>query len=55
MFVEKEFPNSKGTHFIVPKISDPKYQISDRGFKIEVGPGQTYAVINKISLPFSSG
>ena len=55
LFVEKDFPKSLGSHFIVPKDNNFKHQVTEKGFKIEVGPGEKYAIINKISLPYSSG
>jgi hypothetical protein len=39
LYIEKDFPSSKGSHFIIPKNNNPKYQIYDQGYKIEVGPG----------------
>ena len=55
LFVERDYPESFGSHFIVPKDSNLKHLVTEKGFKIEVGPGEKYAIFNKISLPYSSG
>lgn len=55
MFLERNYFDSQGSHYIIPKINNQKYKITETGYKIEVGPGETYVVINKISLPYCSG
>ena len=55
LFVEKDYPESFGSHFIVPKDNNHKHKITEKGFKIEVGPGEKYAIINRIWPPFKSG
>ena len=34
LFTDKELPNSKGLHYIIPKQQNPKYVISEKKYYI---------------------